>query len=160
VLDENASADECADRLKFHLSTIIGERHPKTSRQHHDDVRDLIAKHLSAMVQLANTGFVRFLRDLRRSDHAPFWDAGIPAIMVTDTSNFRSPFYHTAMDRIEMIDFEFAAKVVLATAASIQRLASKSVTWGAKVPLSSRSQPRSTNSALQSTSPLSLPSSV
>ena len=49
VLDENASADEFADRLKFHLSTIIGERHPKTSRQHHDDVRDLIAKHLSAM---------------------------------------------------------------------------------------------------------------
>ena len=112
-----------------------------------------------SLVLLATTGFVRFLRDLRRSDHAPFWDAGIPAILVTDTSNFRSPFYHTAMDRIEMIDFEFAAKVVLATAASIQRLASKSVTWGAKVPLSSRSQPRSTNSALQSTSPLSLPSS-
>jgi len=67
-------------------------------------------------VQLVNKGLIRLIRDLRRSDHAPFWDVGIPAIMVTDTSNFRSPFYHTAMDRMEMIDFEFAAKVVLATA--------------------------------------------
>lgn len=61
-------------------------------------------------VQVTNRGFIRFLRDLRRSDHAPFWEIGVPAIMVTDTSNFRSPFYHTAMDRAEMIDFEFAAK--------------------------------------------------
>lgn len=67
-------------------------------------------------VELVNKGLIRLLRDLRRSDHAPFWDAGIPAIMVTDTSNFRSVFYHTAMDRMEMIDFEFAAKVILATA--------------------------------------------
>ncbi len=74
------------------------------------------------LVQIVNRGFIRLLRDLRRSDHAPFWDAGIPAIMVTDTSNFRSPFYHTAMDRIEMIDFEFAEKVVMSVAECIDRL--------------------------------------
>src|SRR5207248_2714499 len=31
---------------------------------------------------------------LLRSDHAPFWEVGIPAIMWTDTSEFRNPHYH------------------------------------------------------------------
>ena len=66
-------------------------------------------------------GLLKFLRDLRRSDHSPFWDHGIPAIMVTDTSNFRSQYYHTALDLPETIDFEFAAKVIEATARVIER---------------------------------------
>jgi hypothetical protein len=42
----------------------------------------------------------------------PFWDAGFPAIMITDTADFRTSMYHTAMDRPEMIDFDFAAGIV------------------------------------------------
>lgn len=34
------------------------------------------------------------LADLRRSDHSPFWDTGVPAIMLTDSSEFRNPHYH------------------------------------------------------------------
>ena len=30
----------------------------------------------------------------RRSDHAPFWDHGIDAVMVTDTGDFRNKHYH------------------------------------------------------------------
>lgn len=74
-------------------------------------------------VQLVNSGLVKLIRDLRRSDHAPFWDAGIPALMLTDTSNFRSPFYHTALDRSEMIDFKFAAKTVRACEQAIIKIA-------------------------------------
>lgn len=74
-------------------------------------------------VQLVNSGLVKLIRDLRRSDHAPFWDLGVPAVMVTDTSNFRSPFYHTALDRVEMIDFQFAAKTVLACGNAILSIA-------------------------------------
>ncbi|MBC8285496.1 MAG: M20/M25/M40 family metallo-hydrolase, partial [Nitrospinae bacterium] len=29
--------------------------------------------------------------EVRLSDHSPFWDAGIPAVMVTDTAFFRNP---------------------------------------------------------------------
>jgi hypothetical protein len=36
--------------------------------------------------------------------------------MLTDIANMRAPFYHTLMDRQEVIDFQFAARVVLATA--------------------------------------------
>ncbi|MEG4806644.1 M28 family peptidase [Microcoleus sp. F8-D3] len=49
--------------------------------------------------------------DTRRSDHAPFWDNGYPAIMVTDTANMRNPHYHQASDRIETLDLDFLAGV-------------------------------------------------
>src|SRR5205814_2142611 len=51
------------------------------------------------------------LPDLSRSDHAPFWLAGIPAVMITDTANFRNPHYHRKTDTITTIDFDFATKV-------------------------------------------------
>jgi len=50
------------------------------------------------------------VRNLRRSDHAPFWKAGIPAVMISDTANFRNPNYHQPTDTIETIDITLVAK--------------------------------------------------
>ncbi len=58
------------------------------------------------------------LFDLLRSDHASFWRARMPALMVTDTANFRYPFYHTQADTIDKLDFGFMAKVCKATIAT------------------------------------------
>ena len=57
------------------------------------------------------------LRDLRRSDHATFWDADFPALMITDSANLRYDNYHCASgpDSVELLDHEFAGKVVAAT---------------------------------------------
>lgn len=44
------------------------------------------------------------LPDLGRSDHAPFWGIGVPAVMITDTANFRNPHYHRPTDTIETLD--------------------------------------------------------
>lgn len=52
--------------------------------------------------------------DLLRSDHAPFWFVGLPALMLTDGAEFRNPNYHTPNDQIETIDFEFFTKCVKA----------------------------------------------
>lgn len=49
---------------------------------------------------------------VRLSDHASFWDARWPAVMVTDTAFFRNPHYHLAGDRIETLDFGFMARLV------------------------------------------------
>ncbi len=49
------------------------------------------------------------LPDIRRSDHAPFWDASIPAVMLTDTANFRNPNYHARSDTLETLDLPFVA---------------------------------------------------
>jgi Zn-dependent M28 family amino/carboxypeptidase len=60
------------------------------------------------------------LRDLRRSDHAPFWDRGVPAILATDTANFRNPRYHCGggADEASALDPAFAARMVAALAGS------------------------------------------
>lgn len=49
--------------------------------------------------------------DTRRSDHAPFWDCGYKAIMVTDTANLRNPHYHLVSDTLETLDLEFLTEV-------------------------------------------------
>jgi hypothetical protein len=46
------------------------------------------------------------------SDHWSFWQAGFPAIMVTDTALFRYPAYHTPDDTPEQVDYERLARVV------------------------------------------------
>jgi Zn-dependent M28 family amino/carboxypeptidase len=63
------------------------------------------------------------LPDTRRSDHAPFWDNGYRAIMVTDTTQFRSPHYHQQSDTIETLNLDFAADVCRATGGALLELA-------------------------------------
>jgi Zn-dependent M28 family amino/carboxypeptidase len=46
------------------------------------------------------------------SDHWSFWQAGYPAMMVTDTAPWRYPWYHTAEDTPDKIDFEKFGDVV------------------------------------------------
>lgn len=67
------------------------------------------------------------LGDLRRSDHAAFWDAGLPGIMITDTADFRNPSYHcrSGSDTVATLNFDFATKVVRATARAAAGMASE-----------------------------------
>ncbi len=58
--------------------------------------------------------------DVRRSDHVPFWEAGYPAVMVTDTANFRNPHYHQPTDTLDTLDLEFLADVTRALAGFLQ----------------------------------------
>ncbi len=46
------------------------------------------------------------------SDQWSFWEAGYAAMMVTDTAPFRYPWYHTAEDTPDKIDFPRFAAVV------------------------------------------------
>ncbi|MGI8934974.1 M28 family peptidase [Leptolyngbya sp. BC1307] len=64
----------------------------------------------------------RQIPDTRRSDHAPFWDADYPAVLVTDTAHLRNPHYHTASDRIETLNIEAMAKITQGLAASLCRM--------------------------------------
>jgi aminopeptidase YwaD len=47
----------------------------------------------------------------RLSDHAPFWDLGFPALMLTDTAFYRNPHYHDPTDTLATLNLEFMAKV-------------------------------------------------
>ena len=63
------------------------------------------------------------LPDTRRSDHASFWDAGYPAVMLTDTANFRNPHYHRATDTVDTLNLEFLSKVVATVTATAIHIA-------------------------------------
>ncbi|MEZ4470376.1 MAG: M28 family peptidase [bacterium] len=45
----------------------------------------------------------------RRSDHAPFWDRGVGAVLVTDTAELRNPRYHLPGDTPDTLDRAFLA---------------------------------------------------
>ena len=59
------------------------------------------------------------LADIFRSDHAPFWAAGIPAIMITDTANFRNPGYHQPSDTTDTLDYDFLVEVTRSLVATL-----------------------------------------
>jgi Zn-dependent M28 family amino/carboxypeptidase len=60
---------------------------------------------------------------VRLSDHAPFWDAGYPAVMITDTAFLRNPHYHLSTDTLDTLDLPFLRKVAAATAVATALLA-------------------------------------
>ena len=53
-----------------------------------------------------------FIPPLFLSDHSSFWNAGFPALMVTDTAFLRNPNYHLPSDTPETLNYEFLAQVV------------------------------------------------
>jgi len=59
----------------------------------------------------------------RLSDHAPFWDQGYRAMMVTDTAFLRNPHYHQQSDRIDTLDLDFLTAVCRGLAVGIRHLA-------------------------------------
>lgn len=52
-----------------------------------------------------------WIRGVGWSDHASFWQAGYPAIMITDTAFFRYRYYHDGTDTPEKLDYTSLARV-------------------------------------------------
>lgn len=56
-------------------------------------------------------GLEKFFYHLLRSDHVSFWRQGLPALMWTDTANFRNPNYHSLNDTPDTLDYAFLRRV-------------------------------------------------
>jgi Zn-dependent M28 family amino/carboxypeptidase len=61
---------------------------------------------------VAVPGNGNLLPETRLSDNASFWDAGIRAVMITDTSFFRNPHYHRHTDTPETLDYRKMGQLV------------------------------------------------
>lgn len=63
-------------------------------------------------VELAGLSRLMLL-DAARSDHASFWAVGYPAVLITDTANFRNPRYHCngGPDDKGTLDYDMLARV-------------------------------------------------
>lgn len=62
-------------------------------------------------------------RSIRRSDHASYWYYDYPALMITDTANFRNRNYHRQSDRHDTLDYDSMARLVGGLTVMLERLA-------------------------------------
>jgi Zn-dependent M28 family amino/carboxypeptidase len=106
---EVAANDSKAD----FLGIIAGEdaHAAAVAVEHHTEMAGVSAISLELPVELLASDL---LADLRRSDHDPFWQAGYPALMLTDTANYRYAAYHCmdGADVPENLSTAFATAVV------------------------------------------------
>jgi Zn-dependent M28 family amino/carboxypeptidase len=58
------------------------------------------------------------------SDHWSFWQFGYKALMLTDTAPYRYPYYHTAEDTPDKLDYDRLARAVTGIEAIVRNLAS------------------------------------
>jgi Zn-dependent M28 family amino/carboxypeptidase len=65
----------------------------------------------------------RWIPGIDFSDHVNYWDAGYDAAMITDTAFYRNPYYHTARDTPETLDYARMAMVVQGVYAAVLALA-------------------------------------
>jgi aminopeptidase YwaD len=77
------------------------------------------------VVPLIVAGNGEALPDTRRSDHTAFWEQGFPALMLTDTADFRNPHYHQPSDTIDILDLAFMSSVAEGVLAAVLALAGK-----------------------------------
>ncbi|WP_437633686.1 M20/M25/M40 family metallo-hydrolase [Sorangium sp. So ce854] len=98
------------------------------TNQRSNHLVELAAKQAEAMVPelpvvglKVYLGLEGWLPVLHRSDHAPFWKAGIPAMLWTDTAEFRNPNYHRPTDTPETLDYSFMRRVTQLVIATVVR---------------------------------------
>ena len=71
---------------------------------------DLFRKH--AKIPSEGAALPWFIPGVSWSDQWSFWKNGYPGIMITDTAPFRYPYYHSANDTPDKLDYERFALVV------------------------------------------------
>jgi Zn-dependent M28 family amino/carboxypeptidase len=90
------------------------------------DIMDSVLRHAATYTpQLPVTGLKmrlgleKHFPVLARSDHAPFWAKKIPALMWTDTSEFRNSNYHLRTDTPDTLDYAFLRSVAQLLTSSV-----------------------------------------
>ncbi len=73
-------------------------------------VYDLMKVDAGINVQMIDHPMVESLAGL--SDQRSYWEFGIPALMINDTSFIRNPHYHTMRDDIDTLSFDHMREVV------------------------------------------------
>ena len=122
VFFPNQSAALEADSFRGNFITNVGDTESDALVAAYDSA---IARYVPELksIALVVTGNGLLAPDLRRSDHAHFWDQDIAALMLTDGANFRNPNYHTPFDTVGALSFTFMSQVVAASVATLAELA-------------------------------------
>jgi Zn-dependent M28 family amino/carboxypeptidase len=65
----------------------------------------------------------RFVPGVDFSDHLSYWNAGYPAVMITDSAFYRNHNYHTPNDTADKLDYKKMAMVIEDVEAAVLTLA-------------------------------------
>lgn len=79
---------------------------------------------LSSLTLKINSRLIN-IHDFRRSDHAAFWENGYPALLISDTTNYRNFNYHChfgRQDDVSRLDTAFTRDTIKATVATLSRV--------------------------------------
>lgn len=106
--DEPNSQKSPVPETRFFKPPTVGDFVGMGGIGRHRKFSQALAKSMRAAAPLLKVVAVDFLPiappDFLRSDHAPFLAEGVPAVILTDTANFRSPHYHQPTDTVDTID--------------------------------------------------------
>jgi hypothetical protein len=111
-----------ADSFRGNFITNVGDEESDLFNAAYDSLANIYVPDLK-VISLILPINGNIAPDFRRSDHANFWDADVPALMLTDGANFRNVYYHTPADSVGKLNFTFMSNVVKATVATIATLA-------------------------------------
>ena len=90
---------------------LIGNRDSNAFLDAIIDTAGQLSSALPAIGLKVYLGLEKRIPELGRSDHEPFWRARIPALMWTDTAEFRNHNYHEPGDTPETLDYVFMRRV-------------------------------------------------
>lgn len=122
LLFPQAVADIQADNNRGNFLVVCGNATSNPLITSFLDASALYVPNLRAIsLQVPGNGTIA--PDLRRSDHAPFWDSGRKALMLTDGADTRNLNYHTPADTMGTLNFNFMTNVVKATLGTLAELA-------------------------------------
>ncbi|HEX5625835.1 MAG TPA: M28 family peptidase, partial [Saprospiraceae bacterium] len=122
ILFPDAFNELTRDSSRGNFITNVGNTNSKSLIQRFQDHAAMNVPELK-VISLEVPGNGSLVPDLRRSDHAVFWDRGIPALMLTDGANFRNKNYHTPRDSSTYLNFGIMAQVVKASLSTLIDLA-------------------------------------
>jgi hypothetical protein len=86
-------------------------------------VRAVAAPLRSSGITVRDAAVPGFLAGVGASDHWSFWQSGYPAVLVTDTANFRYRPFHTPDDLPDQLDTGELSRVAVGVASAIAELA-------------------------------------
>lgn len=117
LLFPDAYAQAEANEFRGDFLAVIGDEHSDHAVEAMQTHADTVGLSLLTLELTDEQTTSAYLSDLRRSDHSPFWDAGYPAMMLTDTSEFRYAAYHcrSGDDVVENLSQDFALRNIATT---------------------------------------------
>lgn len=100
---------------------VVGNKKAETILE---KFKEMAARHTPLLKVVTHRAPMRgfLVLETRFSDHAPFWDAGYPALMITDTAMFRNPYYHTPYDTSDTLSPDFMSQVAEALIHTVSEL--------------------------------------